>query len=976
MGMKIKHQRGWPQLIEGYPWFQGKGMFPLPAYSEFMPPPRLGCNIYTGEIDRYLFSEDDPFGWTISEVEEEYYLRPGLENAGRQIMEYLIRFGGGLETHPIRGHLGQNLKDNPYCPPELIVQAGHLDHERFVVLLPLSLSKTQDDKGRVRWTLFGSSEQGPEKAFWKSFYLSPGKELPEQSFYHFISRILIDAYGFEVKDSKDLRSAGFRILPSIPSPQYSFWKTEYLPSWTSGFIANEEDTSDDIKFLLTFRPFATLPSVIKEKYFAGKLVLLPSPFSLLFWGVSMNNHTLEGFQIQTPLLSLVRRHDGPGGIRVPQSGWFHEPKRKGELCHVVEELLLNTYHRTSRWDKVNRNEDAVAASLHIDRITETLFSTELGSMDLYNKPMARNCQIWNENGELLIDGPFAERIQIKRASEEVLRGGVFRYRFMFPAMQVGNYEVYWQRPLAGFIDRASGQPKIVTDELNGYLTAYPLNSRDLSDAIELWPRFMRREIYLNSLHNFGKVQDHYSNRIPMNILYLLNSWEIWGRHALPRSFAGKLISIPKKDSIEKWINSIGEYSLNAEIEGKIRMEIQSIIEQVETDPGISEPFTYGTTATRTYEEAYWRDILILSKGKFINKDNADVVKDTETLKMAKHSQRDLDPLGEYLISRHTESVKAAGMEGKAIVGEIPFKWKTDFDFSFFGGWDANQDDKLHERDILVMIPGKNRKEAVVLADHYDTAYMADVYDKSAGGSGARLSAAGADDNDSATATLLLAAPVYLQMSKEGLLERDIWLLHLTGEEFPSDCLGARYFCQALIEKTLKLITKNGNSVDLSAATVKGVFVMDMIAHNRDDSQDVFQISPGKSSGSLQLAYQAHLANQSWNLLTSRWNGNIGRRDKARGKRSADGMTIPETALHPKLDGQVRLPENPYSTLYNTDGQIFSDCGVPVVLFMEDYDINRTGYHDTHDTMENIDLDYGAALSAIAIETVARVATIK
>jgi len=43
--------------------------------------------------------------------------------------------------------------------------------------------------------------------------------------------------------------------------------------------------------------------------------------------------------------------------------------------------------------------------------------------------------------------------------------------------------------------------------------------------------------------------------------------------------------------------------------------------------------------------------------------------------------------------------------------------------------------------------------------------------------------------------------------------------------------------------------------------------------------------------------------------------------------------------------------------------------------MENYDINRKGYHDTMDTMQNIDLDYGAALAAIAIETVAREAMI-
>ena len=80
------------------------------------------------------------------------------------------------------------------------------------------------------------------------------------------------------------------------------------------------------------------------------------------------------------------------------------------------------------------------------------------------------------------------------------------------------------------------------------------------------------------------------------------------------------------------------------------------------------------------------------------------------------------------------------------------------------------------------------------------------------------------------------------------------------------------------------------------------------------------------------------------------------------------------ARHPQLSGEVRPPRDPRSSLYNTDGQIFSDAGVPVVLFMENYDINRTGYHDTHDTMSNIDLDYGAAVAAIAIESVARVAT--
>ncbi len=37
-------------------------------------------------------------------------------------------------------------------------------------------------------------------------------------------------------------------------------------------------------------------------------------------------------------------------------------------------------------------------------------------------------------------------------------------------------------------------------------------------------------------------------------------------------------------------------------------------------------------------------------------------------------------------------------------------------------------------------------------------------------------------------------------------------------------------------------------------------------------------------------------------------------------------------------------------------------------------VRATAYHDTHDTMANIDLDYGAVVTAIAIESVARAAT--
>jgi len=251
--------------------------------------------------------------------------------------------------------------------------------------------------------------------------------------------------------------------------------------------------------------------------------------------------------------------------------------------------------------------------------------------------------------------------------------------------------------------------------------------------------------------------------------------------------------------------------------------------------------------------------------------------------------------------------------------------------------------------------------------------MEDVYDKERAGNGARVAAAGADDNHSATAALMQAAPIFLELSRKGRLSCDVWLVHLTGEEFPSDCMGARNLCSRLVERSLRVRLPGGRDLDLSQVRVQGVFVLDMVAHNNERDRDVFQISPGTGPESARLAYLAHSANQAWNQMTERCNRRPSRPGRSRGARSPEGRRIPDVALHPELHGEVRLPFDARSTLYNTDGQIFSDAGIPVVLFMEDYDINRTGYHDTKDTMANIDLDYGSALVAIAIESVARAA---
>ena len=956
---------GWQKLLDGYPWFNCDGCYPLPAYSEYMPAPLVGRKPL-GEIDNRIFQEDDPYGWKISEIEEEYELKPGIRQVGHQIMHCLVSLGKGHPEHFIHGHGGDNLRDNPYWPPELAGRAGTLTHERFVALLPLMLSRTQDDKGRVTWTFFGNSIHDPEQTFWKNFYKAPAGEMDFKESVAFFISLISNAYNEKIGDDRSLLGCGFRILPVKNDSR--------LPEWTRPFLVNDHHPFDNVKYLLTFRPFGYLPDSVRALYLAGKLSLLPFPGSLVFWGMQnylkLQKTLPEAGQI--PLHNLVARDRGITGLRVSQSGWLHEPRLDGTKHEVNEELVLDSFHMTHRWERIHRYQDELNQAVRKVSIAKALFSTDPNVIGLYDKPLARNSQIWNHEFELLLDGPKADRKKIYELEKIMLQGGLFGYRFFYPPMRVGVHDVYLHRPLVAFVPLQSDTAEILSGSLYGYFACYHRDDSAMSNPVELWPRMLRRDAYMEALNDFVNGHDHYSHQTPKNIHSLLDSWQMQNNKPLTRSFAYKLLNLAKHKSLEQWLDELRLHSTTPEAGLAMKSALEKILEASESST-MPISITYAETANRRFEEAWWNDIKFLAHGEFIYKDNADITNDDITKKLVTKTKRDIEPLGSYFIKRHRKAIAEAGMEGVALCGELPFKWQTDFDFSLYGGWVGNQEGSHHERNILVVIPGKNRKQAVVLGDHYDTAYMEDIYERERGGSGARLAANGADDNYSASATLLQAAPLFLKLSKDGKLERDIWLVHLTGEEFPSDCMGARNFCRSLIEKNLSLKTNDAISVDLSKTEIVGVYVMDMIGHNRDNDQDVFQISPGKSAASLHLAWQAHAANIIWNANTHIWNQSPDRQHLGRGRRVAGLEEIPQPARHLEIEGEVRTQYNPHSSIFNTDGQIFSDAGVPVVLFMENYDINRTGYHDTKDTLENIDLDYGSAFAAIAIETVARVA---
>ena len=76
-------RHGWPRLLANLPRYGVKVRFPLPAYSEFMPPPRIGWRPYDKHHPAPR-NPADPCAWLVSEREQVSEVQPGLEIIARK----------------------------------------------------------------------------------------------------------------------------------------------------------------------------------------------------------------------------------------------------------------------------------------------------------------------------------------------------------------------------------------------------------------------------------------------------------------------------------------------------------------------------------------------------------------------------------------------------------------------------------------------------------------------------------------------------------------------------------------------------------------------------------------------------------------------------------------------------------------------------------------------------------------------------
>ncbi len=900
-----------------------------------MPPPYVGIKPYAPSCAHaptsFRVGAEDTLD--IDEYEQAHDLEPGLDRIANHLLSKLSQLVGG-RPHALSSTL---LEGNPAWPAELAdaAKAGKLAHDPLVLLCPVALSRTQDDKGNNRWTLFGASHEPPGAPFWYG--------LDEARLSALLAWAKLDNAWRILADAADL-----------PTPLH-------------GRLLGRTSLAA-VRTVVTFEPFARLPATVRRAYLSGQLNLVPSPASLVFFE-HPRYRTLASelpHATQIPILHLFPRVEGSCAIRIPQSGWLDESDpttgRRPHGHRVVSHLA-----RTHRWQRVPRDVGIHGDGAYTDKVSVALFSTEPEAIGLYDKPIARNAQVWTEDYRLLLDGPRADRKAITRAAAVVDAGGRFGYRMYYPPMRAGVRDLFWHLPLIAH----AGAGRFANGPL-GYVTA----EADGTEPLRLVPRLLSRPTHLAAARLFERDVEHARHTTSQNIRKLLEAHEHFSGK-LPHSLARALVHIPKEISLDGWLNDLATRASDKNAAMHLVTTLQACL-GLDEEP--VEPLVLGGLATRPFEEKIWDSIAGLAHGEFRQKNDADGISvnrgkngggAAELAQVRCHDRRDLEALGDHLHARYRELIAKHEMVGRAEVVDHVFRWETDFDFPWMEGWAKNQE-APHERNIVLMIPGANRHEALVMGDHYDTAYMEDVFYASSGGDALRAPACGADDNHSATTALLLAAEQLLPLSRAGQLERDVWLVHLTGEEFPADCMGARALGQALVEHGLAFTSEDGRKRDVSDVRVVGAFVLDMIGHNADRDRDVFQIASGEGSASARLARRAHQANLRWNRFAKSANRSPERAHAGRAQRVKGGSSYrpPSPFAHLPLQGEVRVEWEPRSALFNTDGQIFSDLGIPVVLLMENYDISRKGYHDTHDTMENIDLDYCAALISIAIETVA------
>ena len=603
----------WEQLeAEARDAFVGEGRFPLPAYSEYMPSPYVVLKPYGGGraagASTVGASSDDAMD--ITEHEQAHELGPGLAKIASHLLTELDRLVRGT-PHEFSRTL---LDENPAWPRALAesAPARRAAGEPVVIALALALSRTEDDKGNSRWTLFGVSHDGPGAAFWRSF---TGQD-PDGDRARFAGFV---AWATQGASRTGAPLDGVRIVADDAE----------LPAFARRLRLEETDPLDGVDgvhTVVTFRPFATLPAPVREKYLAGHLRLVPHPAGLVFFehpGYRKLSQTLPRAR-QIPLLHLFSHLADSARLRIPQSGWLDE--LDDLKAKQTRHTMVRKVTRSHRWQRIARDQSPREATKFEDQVSIALFSTDPDDLGLYGKPMARNAQIWNEDYALLLDGPRATPLELARAAATVRGGGRSGYRFYYPPMRAGEREIFWHLPLMARLGTGTAAELWDGPPLVGYAQAEAPAAHPDRPPIALVPRLLARPGYVEAAEMASTEPGRARFATVHDVQKLLAFRELL-EGALPPSFARALLHAAKHESLEAWLLAVAK--LGGGAKGRPGARCAALLGQVVGPEGAGtetdRSLTFAGTQTRAFEEKLWKTIAGLAEGQFRMKETADSV---------------------------------------------------------------------------------------------------------------------------------------------------------------------------------------------------------------------------------------------------------------------------------------------------------------------------------------------------------------
>ena len=184
-------------------------------------------------------------------------------------------------------------------------------------------------------------------------------------------------------------------------------------------------------------------------------------------------------------------------------------------------------------------------------------------------------------------------------------------------------------------------------------------------------------------------------RTTLNVRMLLDTWHLRGEQPLPRSLARQLLVPEGEHSLEEWLASLPDRVDRLRCAGQRLVEtLERCLEPDERSRHRASRMSDVSHSRRTAlvrgglledDRRSGRGALRQQEQRRLRARCAD--RETAGAPIAATSRRWATTCSSY----YRVSSPSAGLTGKALVGDLPFRWRTDFDFAWMGGWLKNQE---------------------------------------------------------------------------------------------------------------------------------------------------------------------------------------------------------------------------------------------------------------------------------------------